>query len=63
MARADLWWRRWDLNPRPRVFPKDFLRAQLILYNSLMWRHVSRLHNHYPVVPLRYRELTQGFPA
>ena len=25
------WWRRWDLNPRPRAFPKDFLRAQLIL--------------------------------
>ena len=25
------WWKRWESNPRPRMYPGDFLRAQLIV--------------------------------
>ncbi len=26
-----IWWKRWESNPRPRMYPGDFLRAQLIV--------------------------------
>ena len=32
------WWRWWESNPRPRVFPKDFLRAQPLAAVSLTRR-------------------------
>ncbi len=57
-----------DLNPRPRVFPKDFLRAAATYFFRIRsWRHVSRLHNHYPVVPalrqIRYLQVNTGWRA
>ena len=27
-----VWWRWWESNPRPKAFPQNFLRAQLIIY-------------------------------
>lgn len=28
-----IWWRRWDLNPRPKPLAKAFLRAQFVVNN------------------------------
>ena len=37
------WWRWWESNPRPRAFPKDFLRAQPIAFDSLTLRQRGKL--------------------
>ena len=37
------WWRWWESNPRPRAFPKDFLRAQPIAFGSLTLRQRGKL--------------------
>jgi len=26
------WWRWWESNPRPKAFPQEFLRAQLVVF-------------------------------
>ena len=43
------WWRWWESNPRPRVFPKNFLRAQPPDKISLARRQNGKLGARYPV--------------
>lgn len=41
--KALVWWRRWELNPCPKVLPQDFLRVQLMICNSPLLPSISRL--------------------
>ena len=43
------WWRWRESNPRPRVFPKDFLRAQPLAAVSLTRRPTANSGFRYPV--------------
>ncbi len=44
-----LWWRWWESNPRPRMFPKNFLRAQPLVIDSLTLRLTANSGLRYPV--------------
>ena len=37
------WWRWRESNSRPKAFPQEFLRAQLMVWNSDFWPSVSKL--------------------
>ena len=43
------WWRWRESNPRPRVFPKDLLRAQPVAIASLTRRQWANSGFRYPV--------------
>jgi len=56
-------WRRWESNPRPKTFPKDFLRVQDIIYLSPLPPPMSKLQYQLsPIGPLKVGESLKQFP-
>ena len=43
LPRSKKWWRRWDSNSRPKAFPQNFLRVQLMIYISPLRPPINRL--------------------
>ncbi len=59
-----IWWRRWELNPRPKILCKELLPEQLLfLYSPQRTLNNKLSHWLSPIVPPKVGASLKQFPA